>query len=525
MKTSALYRDSKLAPPNQQCRQSGSALIITLIMLAVLAVAVAAVSVSVSTTANVSLQAASWQEALMAAEAGADLTMASFQKALTEGQSPSLWNDSTNALSDLKSGSTAWSGWVLDPTTSATPSPAATPRTLYYSKVIRSASGPDTALQALVKIEAPTTSGWTANPYQWYRIRSTGVAGITGPPRVGADRRDNDLRKISLRNMRAALSGFPAASLGANVPQVRRAVELMLQPLKSGTWDRAITSTSPTGGGSVNLGASFTIDSWDSSNTTKYPGGFYDATKRQQNAELASNANGQYVEIGGAHLYGNVRCNGGTPKHTQNVTGTIDTNFSSSSGSNILTPAWADTNSSTTLQSTQTLTGGSAAFPARYSFAAVNMKAVTVTCAPGASGGYIEIYCAKDFAMSNAASFNVQNGANVKIYIANQLNVNGASMVNQTNNCANLSLYGIQAKAGTNPQWSYNGTADFSGTIWAPDVKLKISGSANFFGAVMCSIFDTGGTSSAGFHFDEALLKSGGGTPRYTVANWIEDVR
>ena len=193
--------------------------------------------------------------------------------------------------------------------------------------MFRQATTATTGLQATVTIEAPSP-GWTTTDgagvaKQWYRVRSTGVSGVTGPARVGSDKRDNDLHKINLVNMRGALSGFPVASLGTTVSQVSRSVELIIMPLKSGLWDRAITATSPTGGGSVNLGAGFTTDSWDSSNTTKYPGipgdplhppGSYDATKRQANADLASNADGMYVEIGGSHLYGDVLCNGGTPQ-------------------------------------------------------------------------------------------------------------------------------------------------------------------------------------------------------------------
>ena len=76
---------------------------VTLLSMGVLAAVVAAVAVSVSTTANVSLQGASWQEALMAAEAGADTAMASFRVALDESQ---YWSSSSNALSDTQIGAT-----------------------------------------------------------------------------------------------------------------------------------------------------------------------------------------------------------------------------------------------------------------------------------------------------------------------------------------------------------------------------------------------------------------------------------
>ena len=43
-----------------------------------------------------------------------------------------------------------------------------------------------------------------------------------------------------------------------------------------------------------------------------------------------------------------------------------------------------------------------------------------------------------------------------------------------------------------------------------PRSNLRSPAPANFFGAVMTYSFDSGGTSSAGFHFDESLLKGGG---------------
>jgi hypothetical protein len=506
-----------------------------MVTLGILGFAAAAISVSVSSSANVSLQAASWQEALMAAEAGADTAMASFRVALDE---PQYWTTTSpaNALTDTQTGATAWpsasppagistsdgKGWTT--VTSA--------QKLSLLPLFRATTGGATGMQAAVTIEAPptwTTTDSTGVVKQWYRVRSTGVSGISGPARVGMDKRDSDLRKISLVNARSTLSGYlTPGSVGP--AQVTRSVELIIAPLASGLWDRAITATSPTGGGSVNLGAGFTIDSYDSSDSTKSTGGLYDATKRQSNAVLASDANGQYVNIGGAHLYGNVLTNGGTAKSTQNVTGTVSNAFFEAAP-DISTPSWANTNTNVQITNTTppvqlTLTGGSASLPQNYSYSSITLKNQTLTCAPGANGGYINIYVDSNFNMTNAAQWVVQSGVHVSVYINGLLSVDGTSTVaNQSNNAANLSLYGIAPKAGTNPQWSYNGVSDFSGTIYAPEVKLKITGSANFFGAVLVAIYDTGGTSAAGFHFDEALLKGGGSSPRYQMASWIEDVR
>ena len=150
----------------------GSTLVIALLTLAILSFAIAAIAVSVSTTANVSLQAASWQEAEMAAEAGADTAMACFQAALNESSSWSSTPSVPNALTDT---GCAWGPYTTNCAIPA-PSPGTGgaerirpiqcrlhhqallhPRFDPYADTFRPASGPTTGLQAAVSIEAPPT--------------------------------------------------------------------------------------------------------------------------------------------------------------------------------------------------------------------------------------------------------------------------------------------------------------------------------------------------------------------------------
>jgi hypothetical protein len=511
----------------RRASQKGSALLIAMIVLAVLGFAAAAISVSVSTSANVSLQAATWQESIMAAEAGADTAMASFRAALDEG---TKWNLSANALSDTKAGATAWSSWSVDD--SYVLSGVTIPTKVSLSPVFRAASGGITGMQSKVTIEAPTAAAWTTSSGQWYRIRSTGIAGIAGPARVGMDKRDSDLRKISLVLTRASRSGYPIpTSLGTAA--VTRSVELIIKPLPRGLWDRAISAAGP-----INSGAKFVVDSYDSTDSAKSTSGHYDASKLHvapnfygNNADVASNDIGSHVKIGDANVYGDLAYNTGTATGTTNVTGAITNNYYQQLV-DISAPQWATYNNTPAAitKVSYTLAGGSQASPARYILSDITLQTGNVlTFQDTGAGKYIEIYATKDVQLSQNGQIIVPDGFNVKFYITGKFTNSGGAMVNQTtgaNAAAALSLYGIATANGSTPLWAYSSDSDFTGTIYGTYVEFKVTGVANFYGAVVVNTVDFGGGVGAGFHFDEALLKGGGnGTPRYQVASWVEDVR
>ena len=177
-----------------------------------------------------------------------------------------------------------------------------------------------------------TTSGWTGYPKS---MRTVSFHGCRRSGRTTASWG----RSPGQRFARTGLEGgrpapfpspFPVSSLGSGVPQATRRIELLVKPLTSGSWDRAITALCNLQAVvSVNLGASFTTDSWDSSNTAKYPNGLYDADDVSPMPSWPPTPMECKWRLA-VLVYGNVRSNGGTPKHTQNVTGIIDTNFSSS---------------------------------------------------------------------------------------------------------------------------------------------------------------------------------------------------
>jgi hypothetical protein len=78
--------------------------------------------------------------------------------------------------------------------------------------------------------------------------------------------------------------------------------------------------------GALNLNnQNIVIDSYDSSDPAKSTNGLYDPAKRQQNGDIATDGN--VLQAGNAHIYGDVSTNSGTATGTVNVTGVIRTDF------------------------------------------------------------------------------------------------------------------------------------------------------------------------------------------------------
>ena len=258
--------------------------------------------------------------------------------------------------------------------------------------------------------------------------------------------------------------------------------------------------------GAISLTSQTIVDSYDSRDPAKSTDGFYDPAKRQSNGNIASYASGSVVNIGGAFVYGGIAVNGGVPKGTQNVTGPITTIFYAALP-DIGIPSWGDPNTSSTLtRQNYTLATGSASQPARYSFSSVTLKGNTLTFSSPVGGGegYAEIYLTKDANITNGSQVIIPDNIHVAFYVAGLVSINASAFVNSSRNPDNLSFYGIAPKPGTTPQWSYTSNADFIGTIYGPEVKLKVSGSADFFGAMIVNTLAF--TGAPAFHLDEAIF-------------------
>jgi hypothetical protein len=105
--------------------------------------------------------------------------------------------------------------------------------------------------------------------------------------------------------------------------------------------------------------------------------------------------------------------------------------------------------------------------------------------------------------VSEFASITIATNASLQWYGGNTVSIGGNGVVNVGGTATNFSLFGLR----TCPTITYNGSARFIGTIYAPGSAVSISGTADAIGAVVAGSFTLSGT--MGLHFDENLKSAG----------------
>jgi hypothetical protein len=299
-----------------RANEAGSTLIAALSTITILSIAGAGVLMNCTTRFNAtSTQVKGWKEALIAAEAGADLGFAEVRK---NGIDPATGFSTANAWSSpAPSPISATNSWVLGNSTPLTFGSAGT-------------------LSTKVTVDKFALLPGTTTGVGYYRIRSVGIAQLTGLKRVGMDNRvdagtkgDNLLRKvdfaidhfISTYGFGDALPTAVASTANGktqvavpnpNKPQVSRRVELIAIPVMPIE-------------GAIKTAGSFTgtiVDSYDSKN------GAYAGTNPAPPLDV--DAHDGDVVCGGSsfsagHIYGDVTTNGGAAS-TSVATGVVDNN-------------------------------------------------------------------------------------------------------------------------------------------------------------------------------------------------------
>jgi len=118
--------------------------------------------------------------------------------------------------------------------------------------------------------------------------------------------------------------------------------------------------------------------------------------------------------------------------------------------------------------------------------------------------------------LSTSGNARMLTGASDEIYIGGSASVSGNGIVNTTGLPGNLSIYGLGSATGL----SFSGNGAFSGTIYAPDSSVTISGNGSCSGAVVGNAVILSG--NGGFHYDETLSRSGPFSG-YDIVYWQED--
>jgi hypothetical protein len=510
--------------------QRGSVLITTLLTITILTLICATSLYVASQNGNAGMQTASWQQALTGAESGVDRAI--------------------RALNTDKTGGTgAWTGWskqayttmpTQPPLGSPAPSPTAAngpPASGYYNYYSSSALSPaislsgipgatptpvpppegNTAIWGWVTIDMGTM-GTDSNGNQWYRIRSTGVAGTNGLFRASNNKLDNDLRNtISLRFNRKTNTAI--GNLGTSAPpQATRSIEVIMQPLTTSIWARGITLAS-----AITMSGGAFVDSFDPRSVFKSTNGLWDITKRQNHGEIAMH-DSTGSDLKGMYVYGNLSYNGPAVKNTSNVAGTISTPGPGSPPA-VSSPGWTSgyTNKGT-WSGTDTISAGNKSNPARYKYNSLTVPggAVLTIAAPnsGTDNNYIEIWVTGKFTTSGSGVINQDPKVHTIVYVGDDITVSGTSFNNQSGLATNVNFIGYGP---TGSKVTTSGSGSFIGTINAPNYDVTISGGGSFSGAIIANSLNISG--SGGFHYDESLAVNGSSTTvgNFAFASWFED--
>ncbi len=472
---------------------AGSVLIWTVLIITILSLVAAELLQVVSGKYYSTLHTAVWQEALLAAESGVDLAIMELRKSLYPAPNH------------------AWEGWSTSPGGGATS---------YGLQTIPNAGLAGTPMTIEVTVDAPLQLKDPGNSWQYYRIRTIGTMPITGPARASDNKQDTRLRKLSLQFDR--FTDGVLTSHAVDSPRVSRRLEAILRPVSS--FDQAVMSV-----GALNLtDASIIIDSYDSRDPTKSTSGLYDATKRQENGDIATDGN--IINAGNAHVYGDVATNAGTVSGVANVTGTQRTDFYQEPIP-VAAPSWPSINPSPMIVSGTTTLAANAVegSPAsRYIVNSITLSGGDVLNLTGDAQGtptYIEIYVTGDISSTGNSQIVVQPGVKAKIYFAGNTKITGNGVVNINNQPGDLLMYGITPPSNTSRTLELGGNGQLSAAVYAPDYDVNIHNSGTkgtVFGSFVGKSVTMSGVTD--LHYDEALGASGV-INSYKIVSWFEDTR
>jgi hypothetical protein len=475
-------------------QNDASILVWTVLTIAILSMLGAEVLRLVSIKHQNALQTATWQEALLAAESGIDLGIIELRKSLYPMPNH------------------AWEGWNNTPANGVVS---------YGMSTIANAGLAGTPMTVEANVDAPSSLIDPSNGWQYYRIRTVGTMPITGAARVTDNKQDGRLRRLSLRWERFTNGVLTPHALN-DKPQVCRRAEAIVKPVSS--FAQAAMSVSTMDLTNQNI----VIDSYDSRDPNKSTNGLYDVTKRQQNGDIATDGN--LIEAGNAHIYGDVATNSGTVTGVANITGTERTDFYQEPIP-VGAPTWTAYNGTVTnVTNTTTLNAGSTSGSSitRYELSSISLsgsKTLTLAGNPGGSATYIEIYVTGDISVSGNSQIVLQEGVSAKIYFAGNVDVSGNGILNTKNQPVDLQLFGIQPPSGSSKHVSLGGNGQIIAAVYAPDHDVTINGggtNGHVFGSVVGKTLTMTGVTN--LHYDEAL-GSGGFINNYKIVSWFEDNR
>lgn len=535
----------------------GSALIVTVMVIAVLSLVAATLLSYTSSKQTGPFEAASWHEAGAAAEGGVEIALNALRRSIEEG-------------------TTAWNGWQADPAYGATAK-----KYITANQLLSHAGEGNTSVRAIVEVTQPTGTG-TINPSTIssnryaYLIRSTGFADVPGPSRRAIEgssqnifKSDLALRKINVFYDMRANKAIDAEQDGKVHPQISRVVEAVATPVTP--FPAAILAQDAI---EIKGGSNMIVDSYDPTVTPyKYDTGKArgDATQpgnKRSNGNIATNAKKKHdtddvirlenVGVWGLAAKGKGAVNIKAPNAT--VSGEIidgfykslrqydPSKFAGFSGLTALTTAdrpKSPNPKTVVVQCGKGATASKAAETLYYKYKKIHLHSGEIlqikkgsTPYDNVSWGTAEVWVTEDIVIHNGGLIQVDDGARVVIHFARNLTlqekdaghpaIDNKTQVKTFNASSPSSTFadpGALQFFGAVPDHhkkSVKIKTNMAGVIYAPDHNFEVNmkSGRHLYGALTGRKFEVKGGSQ--IHYDESL--SDAGKPiDYTIATWQED--
>ena len=501
------FQPGRLMRAPTRASRAGSTLVTALMTICVLSFVAVNVLLSVSSRYNSAYRSGSWNEALVTAEAGVDITMSEILRAVPDvrvtnaGLGVGFSQPSLGLLTGLQ----------ISPTGLVT---NGTLLNLNPPQLVHGGEG-GTTQQATVSIDVVPLStllsgGLTGtlnsvgtllggNDLQLLRLRSTGTVFLTGGTLAGPSRQDNDLWRVSLLTDRS--TGAPLTQ-----PTVSRQIEVILRPTfafeSAVTSDGALLATDP---GTV-------FDSFNSTLPTASTNGQYDSLKRRANATTRSN--GAIVTLAGK-VWGNVDTNGASVPQDSHVTGTVNNNTSAPLPP-VNPPGWTSfPPPSLSVSGPTILAAGTVVLPAQYRFTGIT-SSLHITRGPAGLGTNVQIYVNGDI----TGGIEVDPGVTAQVYVTGSISTNASQLKNDTGLAANLQIYGLPTGTGSTPSIRINLDAPLTAAVYAPGHSVSFIGNNDVSGSIVAASFQA--AAAMRFHYDESLAFTVGPLVGYQIASWKE---
>ncbi len=502
----------------RRSREAGNVIVVTLGAVVILATIAATTLSAISSRYPTAYRTAAWEEALLSAESGVNMTIAQIAGLLPDIQlnnagavlaaptpSPSLVTGLKLEAGGLNLNSVASISLTSDPLVHGGEGATTSTGTVSIDVLTL-----DTALngQLLSGVVGLLDTSKAAS-VTLLRLRSKGVVELPSTSRVP------DSSKLDARMIRAAFVRDPATGQTVSRPFVSREIEVLLKPVFPfergvATEDLIEAISSPT-----------VFDSFNSGSSTTSTNGLYDSSKRREKIEVASNS--AQVTLGGV-VHGDVFTNGSNLPKDSHVTGRVNNDYFRPLPA-IKAPTWAASTSTVNGPLETSIVAGSLLSPSHNKYTDVTSTGILHVKA-SLLGGLLslldpinkqaDIWVTGNF----LGKLIVDPGVKVRLFVAGNVNFVSGALDNKTQRAANVQIFGLPSTTATAQTMTIDTSSNPIASIYAPTHALTLNGNGGFSGAISSANLRM--TGNSGVHFDEALTLETGLLLGYGVVSWKE---